>query len=279
MFKNTNNKHLLFLLLSYVIITNGCAVSLSETKPARVLNKGEVQLVQANNLSIPTKFFSNIIESGQDAIDHVEAQGTSAITDVDKNALIGAAVAQALGGAGMGTHFDGGFGVGHQMDLSVRLGNGIYALGWRRGFLWGGKWDANIGLRLGYNSGTSWVPLLNDLNEYAQIAKMKRLDAQLAFQLGREFAQVFKWWLGAKTMLSPYSGEIDAEVIGLGKTSFNDHLTYLGGFAGLALGYRYIHAFLEMGVYKSIGDVQVAGYDYSLTDYLIIPSWGLQVSF
>jgi hypothetical protein len=254
----------------------GCATNLSEARSARVLRGGEVQVAQINSVNLPTRVVGDLIASGKKTVDVVDQGGTP--TDAQRKQLLGGAAAIALSGVGYGTHIDAGFGLGHRLDLSARVGNGTYALSLRRGFDIG-RWDAAVGLRAGYGSGSSWIPYFDDINDYAKIADLQRLDAQLLAQVGRDFGAWGKVWFGAKGIVSPLWGSVDATHIGLPEADFDEVLGYVGGYAGVALGYRWVHFVVELSVLYTTGSVELYDYEYDLSGVVIVPTFGLQATF
>jgi hypothetical protein len=254
----------------------GCATNLTEARSARVLRGGEIQVAQINSVNVPTRVVGDLIDSGKQVVELLEQGGSP--TDEQRKQLLGGAAAIALSGVGYGTHIDAGVGLGYRMDLSARIGNGTYALSLRRGFDIG-RWDAVVGVRAGYGSGSSWIPYFDEINDYAKITELKRFDGQLLAQIGRDFGAWSKVWFGAKGIVSPLWGSVDATPIGLPKADFDQVLGYYGGFVGAGLGYRWVHVVAELSVFYATGNVMLYDYDYDLSGVVIVPTFGLQGTF
>lgn len=273
-----DSRHTAALLLALALALGlcGCATNLSEARSARVLRGGEIQVAQANSVNFPVRVIGDVIDPGKQIVSSID-QGTPP-TDEEAKKMVGAAAAIALTGVGYGTHIDVGVGLGYRLDLSARVGNGIYGLSLRRGFELG-SWDACVGARAAYNSGATWVPYFDDLNSYVEISDTKRFDGQLFGQIGRDFGEWGKIWFGAKGMVSPFSSTVDTTLVGLGRTELSDTIGWVGGFFGFALGYRWFHFLGELAVLYSIGEVEAYGYRYDLSGVVVVPTWGLQLTF
>jgi len=222
------------------------------------------------------RVIGDLIEPGETVVSNISTGTTP--SDEQAEALVGSAAATALSGVGYGTHIDVGVGLGYRLDLSGRIGNGIYGLSLRRGFDLG-SWDASVGLRAAYNSGSSWVPYFDEINDYVKVTEMKRFDGQLFAQIGRELGEWGKLWFGAKGMVSPYASTIDARAIGLDTVEWSDTIGFAGGFLGFALGYRWVHVIAELSVLWAMGDVELYDKRYDLSGAVIVPTWGLQATF
>ena len=113
------------------LVGGACAMNVSETRPAKVLRGGEIQLSEMNDIVIPTRAVGGLIDGARDAANSAD-DGT--LTPEERRTLIGAASAISLTGPGYGAHIDLAAGLGYRFDLQARIGNGIYALSLRRGF-------------------------------------------------------------------------------------------------------------------------------------------------
>ncbi|MBM4342541.1 MAG: hypothetical protein FJ100_04095 [Deltaproteobacteria bacterium] len=258
-------------LLACVASVSGCAVNLSEARPARVLRGGELQISEINNVVAPLGALDDTITSAEAL---VQAARDKSLTQAQARDLAGRAVAIALAGPGYGAHIDVTLGLGYRIDTNFRFGNGIYALSLRRGVDWD-RWHAGFGLRAGYNTGTSVIPYLNDLNSYVEIADTTRWDLQAFAQLGREFREWGRLWLGVKAMRSLFTLTVDASEIGLGRDVIDDGMDYFGGHIGFAVGYRYVYFVGELSVLRASGSIAAFGAERSLEGTTVAPSWGI----
>ncbi len=258
------------------LLSAGCATNLTEMRSARVLKGGEIQVTDSNNIIIPSAVVENAIDPARTLVD--KAESGDDFTDEEKADLMAASAAIALTGPGYSNHIELGVGLGYHTDIAFRLSNGIYGLALRHGTEIG-KWDAAIGIRAAKNSGASLIPYLDSLNSYAKLSGLERIDRQLFVQMSREFGEVAKFWIGGKYMSSPFEGEIDATKMDLGTQKFSGDMTYMGGFIGGGLGFRWFHFIAELMVMKSEGSTELYGKTYDLSGIVIAPSWGFQGTF
>jgi len=255
----------------------GCALNVSEARPARALKGGEVEASYVNNVVVPVGVLGSLIRPAR-RLGESETGGEPLSEEEEVDSVL-TGTALAVQGPGYGTHMEAGVGLGYQYDLALRLGNGIYAAALRRGFDLG-NWDASVGTRQAYNSGTSWVPYAEELNALFRVGQIQRLDSQLFTQIGSESGDWLRWWLGAKGMLSIYSLDVDTTRIGIPfRDEVKDHVWYLGPFVGLALGYRYVFFVSELMVLRSWGDAKVGGFDVDVGGVLVAPSFGARLTF
>ncbi|MEA2699715.1 MAG: hypothetical protein QOI66_3986 [Myxococcales bacterium] len=254
---------------------SGCAINVSETRSARVLRGGEMQLAEVNDIVIPTRAVNGVYDAGRKA---AAAAGDRMLTQQERRDLTAAAAAIALTGPGYGAHVDLAVGLGYRYDLQARVGSGIYALSLRRGFDVG-TWFAALGLRAAYNSGQTFAAYADDIADWVKISETRRLDGQLFGQLGTEWGEWGKFWVGAKGMASPLRTHIDTRRLGGDQEDISTTLYHAGGFVGLALGYRWIHFVAELSVLDAFGHVTAFGDEYDLSGVVIAPSWGFMGTF
>lgn len=234
------------------------------------------QVAWSNHVVAPTSVVGDVIDPARKLVAAYKDGGTP--SDDEARALVGAATAISVSGPGFGTHLEVARGLGAGFEVSARVGNGIYGAGLRYG-VDGEAWDAALGARLAYNSGSSMVPFFDDLNGFVNVAGMSRVETQLVFAMGKDLGDVFKLWLGLKGISSSLDADVNASAIGLGKDKIDDRINTYGSFVGLALGYRWLHAFAELALLYSVGGIEVFGTDYDLSGIVIAPAWGLQITF
>jgi hypothetical protein len=258
------------------LIGGGCAMNVSETRPARVLRGGEIQLAEMNDIVIPTRAVGGLIDGAKDAAD---AADDRMLTAEERRTLIGAATAVSLTGPGYGAHIDMAVGLGYRLDLQGRVGNGIYALSLRRGFPIGDNWNLALGLRGAYNRGQTFVEYADYVTDWVKLSETRRFDGQAFLQVGPEWGEWGRVWFGAKGMWSPLVTDIDATRIGGTRERVEATVYHAGGFAGAALGYRWIFFVVELNVLASYGRFRAFDEDFDLSGYVIAPSWGFMGTF
>jgi len=265
----------LVAVLALATAGGACAMNVSETRPAKVLRGGEIQLAEMNDIVIPTRAVGGLIDGARDAANSAD----DGLTPEERRTLIGAASAISLTGPGYGAHIDMAAGLGYRFDLQARLGNGIYALSLRRGFPLSEKWNLALGARGAYNSGATFVEYADYVTEWVKLSETRRFDGQLFVQAGPEWGEWARLWFGAKGMVSPLRTDIDATRIGGTQERIEATIYHAGGFVGAAIGYRWIFFVVELNVLASYGHVRAFGEDYDLSGYVIAPSYGFMGTF
>ena len=266
----------LVAVLALATAGGACAMNVSETRPAKVLRGGEIQVAEMNDVVIPTRAVGGLIDGARDA---ANAADDRMLTPEERRTLIGAASAISLTGPGYGAHIDMAAGLGYRFDLQARLGNGIYALSLRRGFPLSEKWNLALGARGAYNSGATFVEYADYVTEWVKLSETRRFDGQLFVQAGPEWGEWARLWFGAKGMVSPLRTDIDATRIGGTQERIEATIYHAGGFVGAALGYRWIFFVVELNVLASYGKFRAFDEDYDLSGYVIAPSYGFMGTF
>jgi len=254
----------------------GCSMNVSETRPARVLRGGEIQVAEVNDVVIPTRAVSGVIGGARQA---AAAAKDRALTDDERRTLTGAAAAVSLTGPGYGAHIDLAVGLGYRYDLQARIGNGIYALSLRRGWDLGRVWHLALGVRGAYNSGQTFFAYADDITEWVKLSDTRRFEGQAFVQAGPEWGEWGRLWFGAKGMVSPLATDIDTTRIGGSQERIRATLYHAGGFVGGAIGYRWFFFVAELTVMAAAGHVRAFDQDYDLSGVVIAPSWGVMGQF
>ncbi len=264
------------LLLSLAALAGGCALNLNEARPARVLRGGEMEISQVSSVVLPTAFFTQAIDAADQSARAV-TQGEE-VDEAQRRSILRAAVLSAVHGPGYDAQLQFGLGLGYRFDVSARLASGIYGLSVRRGFDLG-LWDGSLGARLLYNTGSSTIPYVDDINDVLSVADTQRLDSQLFASVGREWGEWGRLWFGAKGMHSIYRVDVEGDILDTGDVRVTGQAYYLGGFVGLALGFRYLFVVAEIMALYSWGGGDIGGRDIDLDTPVLVPSWGLRGTF
>jgi len=261
-----------------LILTLGCAINLAEMRSARVLRGGEVHVAQINSVVVPTAGVRAAIDPAKTLIDEVGEDDE--LSPDEREVLVGGLSAIALTGPGYGTFLDGAVGLGRGWEGGIRVGNGTYALSMRRRLLpWQGPWHGAAGLRWGYSSGGAWFSVLDWANKAVRVSDLKRMDTAATLTFGREFDEWGRVWWGTKAQVSPYVFELDGSRVGLAEERATGTMFYAGGYAGGAIGWRWVHFAFEFSVLHARGSVDAFGTEHDLSGVIVAPHWGLQGTF
>lgn len=263
--------------MSALLLLFGCAMNLSEMRSARVLGGGEVQLTQGNTAVIPTAAARESIDAAQLIIE--TARDGSTLSQDEAHTLIAGATAVALSAPGYGSFGDLALGFGYGWEGSLRLGSGVMGVGVRRSLYEGYPLYAAAGLRAQRSGGAAWMTALDTANDFVSLAELRRFDLSATVEGGVELAEVLRLWGGVRGGLSPYRLTLDASALGLGVAETQGKIGMIGGFAGVGIGWRYVHLAAELGVSRSYGEALLLEQPVDLGGWVIHPSWGVQFTF
>lgn len=260
----------------------GCAINLAEMRGARVLRGGEIELAEINSVVVPSAAVREAIDPAKALVDQLD--GSEPLTDDERRVLVGGLAAVSLSGPGYGTFLDGNIGLGRGFEANARVGNGSYTLGMRKRiplYRAGdpGPWHMALGVRGGVATGGAWLGIFNWANTAIRVSDLRRYDMSVSLTAGREFGEWGRLWWGPKAQLSPYRWDLDGDLVGLGQETSTGRLMYFGGFAGGAVGYRWIHMAGEISVFRTRGDLEAYGDTYSQKGWIVAPHWGVLVNF
>ena len=265
-----------------LLLTLGCAINLAEMRGARVLRGGEIELAEINSVVVPSAAVRESIEPAKELVGQIEE--SDELTEDERRVLVGGMAAVALSGPGYGTFLDGNIGLGRGLEANARVGNGSYTLGLRKRVpLYRaadpGPWHMALGVRGGVATGGAWLGVFNWANTAIRVSDLRRYDLSASLTAGREFKEWGRVWWGPKVQLSPYTWELDGSLVGLGTESSSGRLVYAGGFAGGAVGYRWIHLAGELTVVHTRGTLDAFGEEHSQRGWIVAPHWGVMVNF
>ncbi len=251
-------------------------MNMAELRSARVLRGGEMQVVRGNTVVVPLQAVGQLIDETETLI--TSADDGAALSAEEGSTLVSGTAALGLMSPGYGTYLEYAFGLGHRWDSSLRIGNGIQAVGLRRG--WDHHpWYAAAGLRVGRNTGSAWFGTVDNVNRIVRVSDMRRFDIDGVLQAGVELGEWGRAWGGAKGIYSPYRIEIDADALGWGTASDQQRMRFWGGFIGGSVGFRWLHVAAELTVMRALGEVSLFGETHDLSGVVIAPSWGLQATY
>lgn len=258
-------------------LLSGCALNLAELRSARVLGGGEVQLTQGNTAVVPTAAVRETIDAAKLVID--ARQSGEPLSEQQAQTLVAGATAVALSAPGYGGFGDLAVGFGYGWEGSLRMGSGVMGVGLRRRLYAAEPVYAAAGLRAQRSGGAAWMTALDTANDLVSIAELRRYDLSATLEGGLEVAEAVKLWGGLRGGVSPYRLSLDATALGLGVGETSGRIGMIGGFAGIGVGWRYVHFTAELGVSRSYGAATLLGQPVELGGVVVHPSWGVQFTF
>lgn len=260
-----------------VLLAAGCAMTLGELRPARPLRGGEVQAVYGQDLVLPTATVRQSIELGQQLAE-VARDDAAGLSAEQKQDLTRGVAALALGSPGMGSWVEAGVGLGYGWDVGARVGSGSAGLVVRKG-LWRHPWSASVSARAGVNGGDLRLSALSTFNGLVEVGELRRADLGASAQLGLDLGEVGMLWGGAKGTVSPYTLTLDPSRVDLDPVQTQGRLSWVGPYAGAALGWRYVWLAAELSVLRAGGGFELYGEAVPMQGWVVLPSWGVVVGF
>jgi hypothetical protein len=256
-------------------------------QPAHVAPKHHAQAEFGMDVSVPTGTILDAIDAADTL---VKAAQERELTDGEINQVYKAASATLLNPPSATPHVGVGFSVINNLEVSLRYATSSLRLGGRYQFLTKEKHgvDASAGLGFGYFV----LPLpLGDTLKIIELEDFTRFQIDVPLVFGTR-GNWYRLWGGPRFMYTRFGTELKLslpEIPGVSPgevqlASFGGNGFYVGGQAGVAVGYKYVFLAFEMTVVRLImnGDLTVlqkpaANLDLSST--IVYPALGLMGEF
>lgn len=240
------------------------------------------------DVSVPTGTISRAVDAGYVLADKAQSQE---LTDAEITTLYEAGAALALNPPSATPHLGVAYTVIDNLEISGRYSTNALRLGGRYQFLHKerNKVDATVGLGLGYY--LLGVPG-GDLLQVVQLSDFTRFQVDVPLVFGTH-GSWYRVWGGPRFMYTHFG--IDLEVSlpeiasiaypGLNElASFSGNGYYVGGQAGVAVGYRYAFLAFELTMVELLmnGDLTVLGTkraSLDLDSFIVYPAIGLLGEF
>lgn len=276
-------------LVAALVLTGGCAPSLSTMQPAHVAPKGHVQATAGFEISAPTATIT-------DLIDTAETLSTTArnrdLMPAEEQQLFDAGVNTVAVPPSVGYHFAANYTIIDNLELGIRYAGGGWRFGGRYQILHreNGPFDLTFGI--GVARSAYEIPLVDKI-PILEVEDFTRYTIDVApLQIGTSRSW-FHVWAGPKFLYSRFSTTLRASipfVSAVDLASFEGHTIYYGGQGGVALGYRYLFFAVEltMAGISGTANVNVAALpaardgstnpiarDVDLSGFVIFPTFGL----
>jgi hypothetical protein len=181
------------------------------------------------------------------------------------------------------------YGVGHRMEVGLKWAISSIHADWRYQFLdtdtEGTRgWNGSVGLGVGYNY---FSGVIFDLLEYVDIDRFRKVDLKVPLLFGRSWGgkhRFFRLWMGPVLIASWYQldeklnqDHLDSGTPLVGSTS--GWWFHAGGQVGMAAGYRWIWAVLELTVTYLRAHATILDHRYALGGVIVAPMVGLMTRF
>jgi hypothetical protein len=275
------------LLLLALFSSLGCAPALSGMQPAHVAAKHHAQAEFGMDVSIPTGTITDAIDAAQTL---VSAAKERQLTEAEVQQVYQAAGATLLNPPSATPHVGLGFTVVNNLEISLRYATSSLRLGGRYQFLNKEKHgiDASAGLGLGYFI----LPLpLGDTLKIIELEDFTRFQLDIPVVFGTR-GSWYRLWGGPRFMYTRFGTELKLtlpEIPGVSPgevqlASFGGNGFYVGGQAGVAVGYKYVFLGFELTFVRLImnGNLEVLQKpvtNIDLSSNIVYPALGLMGEF
>lgn len=263
----------------------GCAPALSTFQPAHVAHKGGVQAEAGVDVSVPTGSVVGIIDSAKTLAGAADGRELS---QDEKNTLYDAGASLAINALAPVPHAGLAYVPLERFEVSVRY-SGALRLGARYQLLDQARHGVDFSAGLGVSRYTFSFPVDNVL-DIVKIEDFERwqFDMPLLFGVHGDW---YRLWGGPKGMFTTFGTEISLAIPAgspLGErrelASFDGTAFYVGGQAGVALGYKHVFVGFElsMAYLAASAEVKAQGQTVRAADLdslIVAPGLGLMMEF
>jgi hypothetical protein len=271
-------------LLGSVCAFSGCAPALSSFTPAHVAPHKHVQAEAGFDVSAPLGTIRDVIEQG-------EKLGNAArdreLNEQEQAELFHAGAGLALNPPSVVSHLGIAYGLVERFEVGGRLTPGAWRLGGRYQLLDQTKdgLDGTFGLGGGRYS---YEFPLSDQIPFIKLEDFSRWQVDLSFLIGKR-GNWYRVWAGPRAMFSFYGTELvfeQPQVPGATEekvvlASLDGSGTYLGGQAGVALGYKKVFLGFELTLAKFWSHPELRFLDYrrdvELESFIVYPGIALML--
>lgn len=289
------------LLTLAAALTTGCATTLSTLQTADVIDVGQVEVTGGAGVYVPLGPTLTIVEQGIQqtrAIADARARGeTYTLSDQARDELFTAALALAVMPPWLGWELSARTGVWKdRMDVGLRYGVNALRLDAKYRLLHRADGEEvarlkrrsfDVAIGIGASRYLFDNPVL-ELLEYVDLGEFSRWDLEAPVLASLDVGDVVKLYGGARYVYSTTSldarlidylqqaGAVSGADLGLPR---NVRAHYVGAVAGLAAGYRWVHAMAELNGGYTFCNPIVFGRPRRLGGPTVYPAVGIAVKF
>jgi hypothetical protein len=271
--------------LLLLLLSSGCAATLSGFQPAHVARKGHVTAEAGWDVSIPTGTISRAFDAGETL---AKAARSRSLNDSERRQVIEAGANVAIDPPTVVGHLGVAFVPLDRFELGLRWSYGA----WRGGFRYQLLTQERHGLDLTAGLGVSRFSYEYPIDKVIDVIKLDdftRWSLDVPLLVGKH-ASWYRLWGGPRLIFSRFDTAMTLHLPATGSTpeeivaaSVGGNATFIGGQAGFALGYRYLFLGLELTIVRLISHahLDLAGQrqDVDLSGMIIYPGIALMGEF
>ncbi|WP_437977648.1 hypothetical protein WMF11_12535 [Sorangium sp. So ce295] len=266
--------------------TCSCAPALSTLQPAHVAEKGHVQAELGLDVSIPTGTLASMVDAGVVLADAAESRELS---EAERQALFEAGGALALNPPSVTPHLGIGYTALDRWEINLRTTGSAFRLGTRYQLLKSDRHGVDLTAGAGVGRYVMEFPVGSILG-IVELEDFTRWQVDLPIQIGKA-GTWYRVWGGPRLMFTTFDTALvldlpaftgypgERELASFSGTGF-----YVGGQAGVALGYQHVFFGFELTMAEifSSGELTVLGQRavaVDLDSFIVYPSVGLMAEF
>jgi hypothetical protein len=260
----------------------GCAPALSTFQPAHVAPAGHVLAEGGVEVGIPTGAIVTGVDTAKDL--GQRASNGEMLTDAQKLQILDAGVNLAVNSPSVGPHLGIAYTIIDRLEANVRFAGQAFRFGGRYQVLKRATdpFDMTVGLGV---SRFSYEFPLSDTIPVLKLDNFTRwqVDVPMLIGMSNDFVRL---WCGPKLLLTWFETQLTLDIPqqSASVARFDGMVTYLGGQAGVALGYRHLFVAFELTIAESFGTARttVTGFtppshDTQISTLVVYPSIGLML--
>ncbi|MBX3226103.1 MAG: hypothetical protein KIT84_28990 [Labilithrix sp.] len=270
----------------------GCSTTLSTLQPSEPMKPGHVQATGALNVNVPASRIIDAVDTTATLGDRYASNPQYQPSDVEQRQALAAAVGLGLSSPGVTPDIMLRMGVVKNLDVGLRWSSinahldakyrflttkdptaeeendaGSFGNGPDRGF----QGAISIGVSKSLYNG-----FVFDLFEQLEIDDYSRWNIEVPVIFGTRMKDFGHVWFGPKYIYSRYSVDAILQNVGaVPRTSGSIH--HIGGFGGVAVGYKVFFVFLELTVAKMFAEPTIFGQKTDLGGIVAMPAFGLML--
>lgn len=280
-------------LLVGLLALVGCSTTLSTLQPAEPMKPLRFQANGALNVVVPASRIIDVVDTSATLADRYASDPNYKPSEAEQRQALAAAVGLGLSSPGVNPDIMLRMGVVKNLDVGLRwssinahvdakyrflatkdatpeeeaatdgkLGNGP-----DRGF----QGAISIGLSKSLYNG-----LIFDLFDQLQINDYSRWNLEVPLIFGSRLSDYGHVWFGPKYIYSHYSVDASLKNIGIVPEQ-SGSIHHIGGFGGVAVGYKAAFVFLELTVAKMFANPEIFGQETDLGGIIVVPAFGLML--
>ena len=255
-----------------------CAPSLATMQPAHVAPKGHFQATAGLEVGIPTGAIVRAIDAGKTLSD-AAAQG-SLTADQERQAFE-AGVNVLASPPSAGPHLALAYTPVERFEIGVRYAGDGWRVGTRYQILRHDEAPFDLTVGAGLSRSAYAIPV-GDIIPILQVDDFTRWTVDVPVLVGTSRSW-YRIWAGPKLLWSHFATALRLSIPG-GDTelaSFEGQATYVGGQAGLALGYRHLFFGVELTLAEMFGSASVTATSLpavrpvDFSGFVVYPAFGL----